>query len=224
MKLKSSSPWIAVPALALLVAGSLSILSCNAAGSLSTVASASSGSGSELEGPIEQLSPASGTPTALRIFGVTINIQGAQIVLKSSSGSSNIVLSPLDLAPTQFAEVKFVANIASQVEVEEAEAKGTLVIVQTFNPGANVTVNRNPRTIETTLTVAEAGVLCDNAFTRVEVSAQVGSCELLGQLNGVEVEVEGLVVDDFALSLSNLTTSVAARDVILASRVKRSSD
>ena len=214
MGVKPSLPKVNVSALVVLLVGALMGLSC---GSLATGALGSSQvSNSELEGPIEELLfDAFGVPNQLRIYGVTVNIEGARIEL-----DSDILLDPRDLALTQFVEVDFAGfNVADEVELEEAEAEGQLLNLETF-PSANVTVNFNPRTIDATFTVLGAGILCDNDFTRVEVNGQVGSCELLVQLNGLEVEVEGLVVNDFTLSLSDLSTIVAARDVILAAEIE----
>ncbi len=215
MGVKPSLPKVNVSALVVLLVGALMGLSC---GSLATGALGSSQeSNSELEGPIEELLfTASGVPNQLRIYGVTVNIEGARIEL-----DSDILLDPRDLALTRFVEVEFAGfNVADEVEVEEAEAEGRLLNLETFNPSANITVNFNPRTIDATFTVLGAGILCDNDFTRVQLNGQVGGCELLSQLNGLEVEVEGLVVNDFALSLSDLSPGAPIRDVILAAEIE----
>ena len=214
MSVNRSLPSANVSALVVLLVGALMGLSC---GSLATGAMGSSQvSNSELEGSIEELLfDAFGVPNQLRTYGVTVNIEGARIEL-----DSDILLDPRDLALTQFVEVDFAGfNVADEVELEEAEAEGHLLNRVTFDPSANVTVNFNPRTIDATFTVLGAGILCDNDFTRVEVNGQIGSCELLVQLNGLEVEVGGLVVNDFTLSLSDLSTIGAARDVILAAEI-----
>ena len=216
MAAKPFFPRTNVAALLVLLMGALTGFSCGASNITQTQGSASS-SNSELEGPIEELLPTTGTPEQLRIYGVTVNIQGVPIEL-----GSDVLLSPLDLAPTQFVEVEFSGGSASEIEVEEAKAEGTLLDLNSAPANnTNIPVNRNTRTINATFTVLGAGVLCDNSFTQVQVNGQVGSCALLAQLNGMVVEVEGLVVDNFTRSLSDLGATVAPRDVILAREVKR---
>ena len=78
--------------------GELVGLSCSSA--TAGTANSNQGSNSELEGPIEELLfDASGQPIELRIYGVTVNIEGARTEL-----DSNVPLVRRDLALTQFVE------------------------------------------------------------------------------------------------------------------------
>jgi len=168
----------------------------------------------ELQGPIEALSPATESPNQLTIYGTTLNLGGAEIELHER----HALLELLDLAPTQFVKVKFVGTNAEEVEVRSSEAEGPLQDLTIFSSPPTRTVNRNPRTIEATFTVAGAHILCDNTFTRVQRDENTGTCDDLAELVNRDVEVEGLLVDDFPFLLN--LESGDAHDWILATRVK----
>lgn len=167
-----------------------------------------------LLGSIESLSPASGTPNQLNIFGLTFNIGGAKIEL----GKSGPALVATDLVAAQFVGLQFTGTNATTITVAPSAVRGQLQNLVILSSPPSITVNRTTRTIQATFTVNGVGILCDNTFTRVQ--GNTSACGTLASLVNTNVAVEGLMVGTFGLSLTDLTTAATPRNVILAARVR----
>lgn len=169
-----------------------------------------------LLGSIESLSPATGMPNQLSMFGVLFNIGGAKIVLgENETGSA---LNAGDLAASQFVELQFTGTNASVVTVWPAAVKGPLQTLVMLSSPPSIMVNRNTRIIQATFTVDGVGILCDNTFTHV--LGKTNACANLTGMVNTNVAVVGVMVGNFGLSLTDLITPVIPRTVILAASVR----